>query len=223
MPTLVEKITTTFPDTQIQSDFDGAPKFETPLNEIPANWETFCTTKGILTITGEQRLKFLQGQATCDTSKITTDKASYGAFCNLKGRAIANFLAYDDGTSSHLIMHQGLIPSLIDHLTKFAVFFRVTLSNDDSIFITGQTTDTASDAPQLCIETQESQTSLQISPTRTLLIRPLESLTKEFIEYPLASEALWNLKDHEEGITWEHQPPVKYFYRNCWDWKRLTA
>ncbi|MFC3149569.1 YgfZ/GcvT domain-containing protein [Litoribrevibacter euphylliae] len=207
MSTIAETITSTFSNTQIQPDFDGAPKFESLTNDSMSSGtngscSTFCTSKGILTITGEQRLKFLQGQTTCDTSKISKEKASYGAFCNLKGRSIANFLAYDDGTSCHLIMHQGLITPLIDHLTKFAVFFRVTLTNNDQLLISGQLNIPSLELSPLLVESKDNQTHIQISPTRTLTVSSLDHFTATLITSPLCSEAVWNEKDLEEGIAW---------------------
>jgi tRNA-modifying protein YgfZ len=48
--------------------------------------------EALLHISGPDTLKFLQGQTTCDTRKITPNHALPGVFCTPKGRAVCDFL-----------------------------------------------------------------------------------------------------------------------------------
>ena len=147
--------------------------------DLNKSFKTLCASKGVLTITGEQRLKFLQGQVTCDTSKITLEKASFGAFCSLKGRVIANFLAFDNDQSTHLIMSQDLIDDLITHLTKYAVFSKVTLTNaSNELFVLGSNTPSAS-SESLSVTNTTDSTQLSISNDRCLIITSADNSFKQ--------------------------------------------
>ena len=48
--------------------------------------------EALLHIIGPDTLKFLQGQTTCDTRKVTPNHAVPGVFCTPKGRAVCDFL-----------------------------------------------------------------------------------------------------------------------------------
>jgi folate-binding protein YgfZ len=50
-----------------------------------------------LHITGPDTLKFLQGQTTCDTRKVTPSHAMPGAFCTPQGRVVCDFLLCELG------------------------------------------------------------------------------------------------------------------------------
>lgn len=201
MSDIIEKISAILPGASFEPDQDQAPKFSISNAAPEGVWSTLCTTKGVLSITGEQRLKFLQGQATCDTAEITQTTSCYGAFCNLKGRAIANFLAFDDGESTHLIMHQSLIPNLIEHLTKFAVFFRVTLNHDQNAVILGHHSDSPSESTNLPTVQNDQGTDIQVSPFRRLSILSPEQLNPASVSV-WANETHWNQADLRDGICW---------------------
>jgi folate-binding protein YgfZ len=55
---------------------------------------------GLIHFRGEDAETFLQGQLSCDIRRVTSLAASYGSYCNPKGRILATFLiwrAADDG------------------------------------------------------------------------------------------------------------------------------
>ncbi|GLQ29798.1 YgfZ/GcvT domain-containing protein [Litoribrevibacter albus] len=206
MSTKIEQLLESFPATKLELDLDNAPKFVVETDTKPSAGITLCATKGILSITGEQRLKFLQGQTTCDTAVITPERASFGAFCNIKGRAIANFLAFDDGISTHLIMHQGLIQPLIAHLTKFAVFFRVTLEETLDQLVLGALNeqDDSDSSTQTALHTSKNDGNyrIQLTPQRTITITSIEDAKDSISGTQLLSESQWNIEDLKEGICW---------------------
>jgi tRNA-modifying protein YgfZ len=51
----------------------------------------------LLHIEGPDALKFLQGQTTCDTRKVTRNRAVPGAFCTPQGRVVCDFLLCELG------------------------------------------------------------------------------------------------------------------------------
>jgi len=201
MSTISEQVQSFLSQAKFPVDQDGAAKFTIDNSTLAAGKKALLTTKGLLKITGEQRLKFLQGQSTFDSTTLTPEQASYGAFCNLKGRAIVNFLAYDDGTSSYLIMHQSLITELIEHLTKFAVFFRVTLEQASSLLVTGLLHEN-NETHFLKSDIDEQEVRIAIEASRTLIITNVDSVKATSNETDWISESDWNLLDMAQGIAW---------------------
>ena len=59
-------------------------------------------------VSGPDARTFLQGQVTCDTTKITPTQSVLGALCNLKGRVIADFRAAQWGEDILLRVGAGL-------------------------------------------------------------------------------------------------------------------
>ena len=206
MSKALEHIISSLNNAHLYSIDDKPPLFtidsDSPV-DLNKSFKTLCASKGVLTITGEQRLKFLQGQVTCDTSKITLEKASFGAFCSLKGRVIANFLAFDDDQSTHLIMSQDLIDDLIAHLTKYAVFSRVTLTNaSNELFVLGSNTPSAS-SESLSVTNTTDSTQLSISNDRCLIITSADNAFKQLkTEEQLTNEQCWNELDIWDHISW---------------------
>ena len=81
---------------------------------------------------GPDTKTFLQGQVTCDTSKISPSRSVPGALCNLKGRAIANFRALEVDGDVLLQVSAGLQDKVLAILKKYAVFSKLTLSVEDN-------------------------------------------------------------------------------------------
>lgn len=83
----------------------------------------------VLTVTGENACKFLQGQITIDVSTLSTGSATLAAHCNPKGRIIANFIiASVDATHYYLITPQSVADKLQTTLQKYAQFSKVTVA-----------------------------------------------------------------------------------------------
>ncbi len=84
--------------------------------------------QGVLGVEGSDGAKFIQGQATCDIQALTATTTVTGAFCNPKGRVIADFRAV--ATASEriaLVMPRELVATSMQALTKYAAFFKAKL------------------------------------------------------------------------------------------------
>jgi tRNA-modifying protein YgfZ len=86
---------------------------------------------------GPDARTFLQGQVTCDTTKITPTQSVLGALCNLKGRVIADFRAAQVGEDLVLKVGIGLADPVLAVLKKYAVFSKLTLSKEDEFCVLG--------------------------------------------------------------------------------------
>ena len=63
----------------------------------------------VLTVSGKDAAKLLQGQMTCDINDITETKSSLGALCNPKGRAITTFLLVKSGADFLFVLTPDII------------------------------------------------------------------------------------------------------------------
>src|SRR3990167_4341906 len=90
---------------------------------------TALTHLGLLKITGTDAKKFLQGQLTCNLEEVTSSQSRVGAHCNPQGRIISLFRIFLYSENYYLQMPRELIPIAMKALQKYAVFFKITLSD----------------------------------------------------------------------------------------------
>ena len=83
---------------------------------------------GVLRIQGSDAKKLLQGQASCDMTKLSAENGLYGAICSVKGRIVSNFYALQEEQDILLIMSESLLETTLAQLKKYAVFFKAELS-----------------------------------------------------------------------------------------------
>ena len=86
--------------------------------------------RGVLSVSGVDTDKLLQGQLTCDMSQLAVGGSLPGALCDNKGRVVSTFLALRlEEQRVLLIMHRDVVPSTQETLKKYAVFYKVTLED----------------------------------------------------------------------------------------------
>jgi folate-binding Fe-S cluster repair protein YgfZ len=85
--------------------------------------------QGTLKISGPDAKTLLQGQLTYDVEKITPTHSSLSAFCNPQGRVISLFTLSIIENDYYLTMPADLIPITINKLQKYAIFYKVTLTD----------------------------------------------------------------------------------------------
>ncbi len=82
--------------------------------------------QGLIKIQGNDAKKFLQGQLTCDAERTI----SLGAHCNPQGRVLSLFYLFQYQDAYYLLMQQSMVPIALSALMKYAVFFKITLTDD---------------------------------------------------------------------------------------------
>lgn len=83
----------------------------------------------VLSLTGPESAKFLQGQTTTDFREIEKGRVLPGAICSLKGRVLFSFIAVPDGENIQLVLPADQIADALTHLKKYALFSKTQLSN----------------------------------------------------------------------------------------------
>lgn len=84
---------------------------------------------GIIQLSGEERISYLQGQLTCDMQQLTANNGLSGAHCNAKGKMWSNFLIIPAEEILYMVMHKAVLPHSLAALKKYAVFSKVELSD----------------------------------------------------------------------------------------------
>ncbi|TCS39797.1 YgfZ/GcvT domain-containing protein [Reinekea marinisedimentorum] len=107
---------------------------------------------GLLSVSGKDAVKFLQGQCTQDISKLETAKLTAGAFCTAKGRTVTNVWLVRPTQSNecvHLLCHRTSAALLLAHLKKYIPFFRGTTITDlsDTVTLIGSNQQTSAATP----------------------------------------------------------------------------
>ena len=90
------------------------------------------THYSLIEIEGTDAEKYLQGQLTCDVTKLAVGESTLTAHCDPKGKMSALFrLIRQDEQTFYMLLKSALLPSALDQLKKYAVFSKVTFTSLD--------------------------------------------------------------------------------------------
>ncbi|ART80096.1 CAF17-like 4Fe-4S cluster assembly/insertion protein YgfZ [Oceanisphaera avium] len=78
--------------------------------------------RGVISLTGDDRTKYLQGQVTCDVALLNSGEATLGGHCDSKGRLWGSFWLANLREELLLITNASLLERQLPELKKFAVF-----------------------------------------------------------------------------------------------------
>lgn len=81
----------------------------------------------VVAVSGQDSLRFLQGQLTCDVEALEENGFCYGAACNNKGRIYAAFILVRWQDSYYLCMAAGLGNVLLSTLKKYLPFYKCSM------------------------------------------------------------------------------------------------
>ena len=84
----------------------------------------------IIKVTGEDAVKYLQGQFTNDITLLTPDRTMRAAHCNFKGKMWAIFQLIPFSGGIYLVTTLSSLETTLRELKKFAVFSKVTIEHD---------------------------------------------------------------------------------------------
>lgn len=153
---------------------------------------------GVLALDGTDAKKLLQGQTTCEMHSLADDKALYGAICNVQGRIICNFYALQDKDRILLIMNQSLIEKTVDHLKKYAIFFKTDIVDVSSQWCVSETFNHASSSISERIDEGKKVTKVDQSYRISICDYPIEH---RFILTP-ANEITTPLLENNDAFSW---------------------
>ncbi|MEX0618697.1 MAG: hypothetical protein WDZ76_05700 [Pseudohongiellaceae bacterium] len=88
----------------------------------------------LLTVSGSDRIPFLQGQVSCDMQALTPTRSLVGAYCNLQGRVIADFRVFAHDDCCRLVFSPGMGSVVKKLLDKYIVFSKAEMTLDAGRF-----------------------------------------------------------------------------------------
>ena len=90
---------------------------------------------GVIRATGEEAVKFLQGQLTQDVAQLSLSQAHLAAFCNAKGRMQASFVVFKRSENDILLVcSRDLLAQTLKRLSMFVMRSKVRLSDASADF-----------------------------------------------------------------------------------------
>jgi folate-binding protein YgfZ len=95
-----------------------------PMSELNAN--THTAQRAIIAVTGEDRVKFLQGLVSNDVSKLQ-DQAVYAALLTPQGKFMVDFFVIPEGDTILIDVLASQSPALLKRLTMYKMRSKVTL------------------------------------------------------------------------------------------------
>ncbi|WP_245807461.1 tRNA-modifying protein YgfZ [Cognaticolwellia beringensis] len=99
-------------------------------DELPEIFAINLNSIGAITLAGEEQIKYLQGQVTCDVASLTNEKLLNGAHCNAKGKVFSAFRLIERDNKFFLIQPISSITQSLAELKKFGVFAKVEIVED---------------------------------------------------------------------------------------------
>ncbi len=90
---------------------------------------------GVLGFSGDDAQVFLQGQLTCDVREVTLAASRPGALCTPKGRALATFRLWQDGTGYRMQLPAARLEAVRKRLSMYVLRSKVKVSDcsDDTV------------------------------------------------------------------------------------------
>ncbi|TNH97385.1 tRNA-modifying protein YgfZ [Aeromonas jandaei] len=99
---------------------------------FPAEPTRFALTKIAITrLSGQDRVKYLQGQVTCDVNALQPGQSTLGGHCDPKGKLWSDFRLLCLEESLLLLTTPSVLERQLPELKKFAVFSKVEIAADE--------------------------------------------------------------------------------------------
>lgn len=169
------------------------------------------TNLSVLTFSGTDAAKFLQGQITCNVNDIVENKSSLGAMCNPKGRVVTTFLLLKKANHFLMILPVELAEVVQRKLQMYVLRSDVNIENSkDEFCLLGLTGLNKTDLPDFF--TQQHNEVIEINlpgivhrkimiATPENAIRIWSELTKRQDCQENSTEA-WRYLDIVTGMPW---------------------
>lgn len=114
-----------FIDSELQSFGDTSHE----LAAANGNVLTSLSHLGLLEISGDDAITFLQGQVTNDVKKLNGSNSQYAGYCTPKGRLLGLFLAFAHADHLHLQMPLSILEPIMKRLRMYVMRSKVVITN----------------------------------------------------------------------------------------------
>lgn len=170
---------------------------------------------GIISVTGDEAVSYLQGKITIDVEKLEAGRGQIGCHCDFKGKMWSIFYALRNGPNVQLVCHKESLTGSLNELKKYGVFSKVEFA--DSSEQTRVFGTSGEIAEQVIVEQFGSLPGMDMErvsnsqgtvlrfnhPHPRYLILASQSLAKQIeqqLNRPLDDERIWEALDIQAGI-----------------------
>lgn len=116
------------------SDTSLFQSFDIPSNaSLPELALSKLNDAGAITMVGDDKKAYLQGQVTCNVAQLSEDTSMLGAHCDAKGKVWSVFRLFHHRDGYAMFQPQSAIEAELRELKKYAVFSKVTISESDDV------------------------------------------------------------------------------------------
>ncbi|HTL00009.1 MAG TPA: hypothetical protein VL379_18370 [Pseudomonadales bacterium] len=185
-----------------------------------------------LRLVGSDAATFLQGYLTCDMTALGPAQAQWGAYCNIKGRVVADATVVLTEGHPTLVVHGTLRDTVIESLRKYLAFSRSRFAPADAApILLGliEPEDPALPSEPLTVLPFRGGCAVAVpgSPRRVMLLLPVADARATWLEYEARGETgdanAWDLHDVRAGIAHVTQATSESFLPQMLDYDQLGA
>lgn len=99
--------------------------------QATATTNTLCDLShlGLLALSGDDAVTFLQGQVTNDVKALNGNNAHYSGYCTPKGRLLTLFLTFSQNNTLHLQFNQSLLAPIMKRLKMYVMRSKVDIQD----------------------------------------------------------------------------------------------
>lgn len=103
------------------------------LQDLPQEFVIDMPNFSAISLKGEEKSKYLQGQVTCDVNELTDDSILHGGHCDAKGKVLSIFRLINRDEAHLLLQSKDSIEKSLSELNKFGVFAKVDIAQPNDI------------------------------------------------------------------------------------------
>jgi folate-binding protein YgfZ len=170
----------------------------------PKQYTNKLKDSGIIQLSGEDKVEYLQGQVTANVNQLTKNKALLASHCDFKGKVwsvIYTFLWQD---TILLVTHKSVLEKSLAELKKYGVFAKVDITNQsDNWQITGGSGDLFEKAISELFDELPTGDKNIISNAYGLVMSKEQPEQRYLVLQHNDAEKKLSLKESESGELWE--------------------
>lgn len=171
--------------------------------------------QGLIQLSGEDVVAYLQGQVTNDIKQLNGSNSQYAGYCNPKGRLLALFLAFANYGHVHLQLNGKLIEPIMKRLKMYVMRSKVTIA------------DASGDVMRIGVAGKDAEASLQAIftevPQQPHTLVNLENGTLIRLPGPTPRYQIFSEMEHATAIWKKLQESHKPVGKACWEWLEIKA
>ncbi|MCK6264750.1 tRNA-modifying protein YgfZ [Vibrio sp. ZSDE26] len=105
----------------------------TSKDSLPSLMLTHLKSWGAISMIGDDKKSYLQGQVTCDVVALDKEQSTFGAHCDAKGKVWSIFRLFHHNGGYAMFQPMSLIETELAELKKYAIFAKVDIQTSQDI------------------------------------------------------------------------------------------